>query len=162
MLKIDMNLVLKRFEESDLKLLESWRKKIHSDQFMSRVTPENYKHGNSVLNNLWDWYTIHQNDLPIGTSWLEKKNHNSQIAKLGILLGATELFGQGIGTKTIMLLINNPQNILNFKIITLNVRKTNQRAIACYRKCGFNIMKEGKKINNANKEIEFYTMQTNI
>jgi RimJ/RimL family protein N-acetyltransferase len=157
-----MNLVLTRFEKSDLGMLETWCKSIQSDQFMSRVTPDLYTKGGSVKNELWDWYLINQNNQPMGTIWIEKSNPSSEMAKLGILLGSDELFGKGIGSQSVLLAIKLSYKNLKFRTVQLNVRKSNSRAISCYRKCGFSIIREGKKINEANEEIEFYTMQLNL
>jgi ribosomal protein S18 acetylase RimI-like enzyme len=38
------------------------------------------------------------------------------------------------------------------------VRKTNSRAIGCYKKCGFSIIGEGVYINKKGEEITFFEM----
>ena len=154
-----MNLYLTRFEESDLDKLDVWCKRIQAEQFMSRVTPEAYTRGSGVQNELWDWYIINQNDLSIGTIWLEKSDTSSDVAKLGILLGSQDLFEKGIGSQTVLLAIESSHRRLGFNRVQLNVRKSNIRAISCYKKCGFSIVGEGTKFNKADEKIEFYTMQ---
>lgn len=157
-----MSLVLTRFEKADLIKLDAWCKSIQADQFMSNVTPEQYKIGNHVQSNLWDWYIIKHDDQSIGTVWLEKKDSTSNTAKLGILLGSYDHFGKGIGTKAVLHAIESSKMKLGLQSVQLNVRKTNLRAISCYKKCGFSIVREDTKINKANEKILFYTMQRDV
>jgi RimJ/RimL family protein N-acetyltransferase len=42
--------------------------------------------------------------------------------------------------------------------VELNVRKTNVRAIACYKHCGFTIVGEGQKVNKEEEKISFFKM----
>ena len=157
-----MEISLSKFKESDFELLKSWCSCIQSDLFMSRVTPDLYEMGGAVSGDILDWYLINQNGQPIGTIWVEKSNVRSEVAKIGILLGSKRLFGKGIGTHSILLAIKSSSKNLKFNKIRLNVRKSNDRAIGCYQKCGFSIIGDGKKINKEKEEIEFYIMQLNV
>jgi len=58
-------------------------------------------------------------------------------AKLTILLGDKEYWSQGYGTDTIMTLLDYAFRELCFDNISLRVFTFNKRAIACYKKCGF-------------------------
>ncbi len=157
-----MNLTLTRFLESDLNQLDAWCKNIQADQFMSRVTPRRFKRGSSVQNDLWDWYVIKHHGQSIGTVWLEKNEVESDMATLGILLGSFKFFGQGMGVRAILLAIETSQRTLGYKKVRLNVRKSNPRAISCYKKCGFSIVREDVKINQEQEEISFYRMQRDV
>ena len=157
-----MEISLSKFKESDFELLKSWCNCIQSDLFMSRVTPDLYEMGGAVSGDILDWYLINQNGQPIGTIWVEKSNVRSEVAKIGILLGSKKLFGKGIGTHSILLAIKSSSKNLKFNKVQLNVRKSNDRAIGCYQKCGFSIIGDGKKINKEKEEIEFYIMQLNV
>jgi aminoglycoside 6'-N-acetyltransferase len=53
-------------------------------------------------------------------------------------IGETHLWGKGIGTLMIRLILEYINNIESSASIILNVKETNERAIACYIKCGFN------------------------
>ncbi len=126
---------------------------------MSRVAPKQFNRGNSVQNPLWAWYTINSNNRSIGTVWLEKEDLNSKTATLGILLDSIESFNQGIGRQAVSFAIETSSNTLGLKTVLLNVRKSNKRAIACYKKCGFSIAYEDTKLNGEKERISFYTMQ---
>jgi len=157
-----MNLTLTRFLESDLNHLDVWYNSIQAEQYMSRVAPRQFKRGSNVKNDLWDWYIIKHHHQPIGTVCLEKREAGSDTAILLILLGSRDLFDQGVGTKAILLAIKTSQKTLGFNKIQLNVRKSNLRAIACYQKCGFSVVREGVKINDEHEEIPFYRMQRDV
>jgi RimJ/RimL family protein N-acetyltransferase len=58
-------------------------------------------------------------------------------AKLTILLGDKEYWSRGYGTDTIMTLLKYAFSDLCFDTISLRVFTFNKRAIACYKKCGF-------------------------
>jgi len=77
---------------------------------------------------------------------------------LGILLGRQDKLGRGIGTKAIPLAIKQSQQVLAFKSVELNVRKTNVRAIACYKHCGFAIVGEEQKVSKEEEKISFFKM----
>jgi len=73
----------------------------------------------------------------IGTCGFVTVNQLHQNAELGILIGNKDYWGQGYGTEAINLLVDYGFNILNLHNIKLNVYSFNQRAIKCYKKCGF-------------------------
>ena len=50
---------------------------------------------------------------------------------------AREKFAKGYGSEAITLLLDYAFNALNLNNIMLTVKALNERAIACYRKCGF-------------------------
>lgn len=60
--------------------------------------------------------------------------HNK--ATLGIFIGDEENRNKGYGTEVLKLLIDYGFNILNLNNIDLKVFSFNERAIACYKKCG--------------------------
>jgi aminoglycoside 6'-N-acetyltransferase len=75
---------------------------------------------------------------------LEEYGYKTNQLAFGIdqFIGETHLWGKGIGTLMISLIleyINNKESSAN---IILDVKKTNERAIACYMKCGFNKIKD--------------------
>lgn len=77
-------------------------------------------------------------DKMIGTCSFENINHIDRVAELGIFIGDKEYRGKEIGTEAVKLLLNYGFNSLNFNSIYLKVMEFNPRAIACYKKCGFN------------------------
>jgi len=81
------------------------------------------------------------------------------VKELGIVLWKNR--GLGIGTKAVKELLSIGFNDLNLHRIWLGVFKSNENAIRCYRKCGFDIYgeekealwKEGKWVNRVLMEI---------
>ena len=58
-------------------------------------------------------------------------------AKLGIFIGEEKHRGKGIGKEAIQLILDYGFHYLNLNSIQLSVFAFNERAIACYKKCGF-------------------------
>ena len=153
-----MVLRLRQFRENDLVELDHWCKNIHSKRFMSRTTPRFFSAQQSVRNDLWEWYVIELENRSVGTVWLEKENADSEWAVLGIVIGFEDFLGKGIGAYAISEAIAKARKNLRFSKVKLNVRKTNSRAISCYRKCGFSVIREDIKTNDAQEQILFYEM----
>ena len=73
----------------------------------------------------------------IGTVSLENINYINRSAKLGIFIGEEKHRGKGIGKEAIQLILDYGFHYLNLNSIQLSVFAFNERAIACYKKCGF-------------------------
>lgn len=73
----------------------------------------------------------------IGTVGLEKINHLRRTATLGIFIGDKECHNKGYGTEAIKLILDYGFNYLNLNNIKLDLLEVNERAYACYKKCGF-------------------------
>ena len=58
-------------------------------------------------------------------------------AELGIFIGDRNYWDGGYGTEAVKLLLDYGFNLLNLNNIFLKVHSFNQRAIQCYKKCGF-------------------------
>lgn len=80
------------------------------------------------------------NDEMIGTVALERINHKNRSATLGIFIGNKEYLSKAYGTEAIRLILDYGFNYLNLHSINLHVMSFNQRAIKCYKKCGFKEM----------------------
>ena len=78
-----------------------------------------------------------ENDEMIGTVSLENINYINRSAKLGIFIGEEKHRGKGIGKEAIQLILDYGFHYLNLNSIQLSVFAFNERAIACYKKCGF-------------------------
>ena len=76
-------------------------------------------------------------DKLIGTVGLEDYNAINRTATLGIFIGDKEVRNKGYGTEAIRLILDYGFNYLNLNNIKLDVMEFNERAIACYKKCGF-------------------------
>lgn len=73
----------------------------------------------------------------IGTVSLERINHTHRTATLGIFIGDKEYLSKGYGTEAIRLLLDYGFNYMNLHSIKLNLMSFNERALKCYKKCGF-------------------------
>ena len=82
----------------------------------------------------------------IGSISLEEINHIHRIATLGIFIGNKEYWNKGYGTEAIRLILDYGFNYMNLHSIQLHVMSFNQRALKCYKKCGF---KETGKIRES-------------
>lgn len=78
-----------------------------------------------------------ESDKLIGNMGLKDINHLHRTATLGIFIGDKESRNKGYGTEAIKLLLDYGFNYLNLNNIKLDVFEFNQRAKACYEKCGF-------------------------
>lgn len=112
--------------------------------YLSRIYPDS----NSVIK----WcYIINENNINIGSIWLEKVDEN--ILKLGIFIAEEKYRNKGFGTLVIKEMLDIAK-LNNYKAVTLNVRITNHRAIKTYQNIGF------KKTNQyyKNNGIEVISM----
>ncbi len=153
-----MKISLRKFTFKDLLAYENWRDEINTRQYMSQFVPKAFNGRDTDNATLYVWYVIVVDGVDVGTIWLEKDHPKDNVATLGILIGRQDKLGQGIGTKAIPLAIKQSQRALAFKSVELNVRKTNVRAIACYKHCGFSIVGEGQKVNKEKEKIPFFKM----
>ena len=157
-----MKVSLRKFTFKDLVPYQNWRDEIDARQYMSQFYPKAFNGRDTDHPKLYVWHVIVVDGVDVGTIWLEKNHPNDNVANLGILIGRQDKFGQGIGTKSIPLAIEQSQWALAFKSVELNVRKTNARAIACYKNCGFTIVSEEQKVNKEGEKISFAIMQLTL
>ena len=78
-----------------------------------------------------------EDDEVIGTVGLHSIDSIRRTATLGIFIGDKSGRNKGYGTEAIRLILDYGFNYLNLNNINLHVFEFNQRAIACYKKCGF-------------------------
>ncbi len=64
------------------------------------------------------------------------KNRDGELA---IIIGPKELWGQGLGTEAVRLMLDYAFREMNLHRVHLHVHAPNKRAIAAYEKCGFEI-----------------------
>ena len=152
---------LREFVEADRPTLDEWARRIDSTQYMSRHTPKviNTSAASDQEPHLW-WYVIVANGAEVGTVWLEQ-DHNSDAVVLGILLGNSSLFGRGIGKAAINLAIKEASCDVRFRVVRLNVRAENMRAVGCYERCGFRIVSSGMR-ETAGKSFRFLSMEKEL
>lgn len=156
-----MDISLRDIRESDLAMLEVWAHRIGSDNYMSHYLPKGISSQHIDSNNLFVWYVIVADGKDVGTIWLEM-NSLPQNARLGIFLRDVEYFNKGIGEKAIDLAIKQAKLFFPINKVVLNVRENNPRAIACYKKCGFEVIDSGVKVDQLGAEIHYLIMECEV
>ena len=107
-----------------------------SGQIMSLQGEKNYLEGNSNPEATFSIITLDEDKL-IGTVGLECINHIHRTAVLGIFIGDKEYLSKGYGAEAIRLLLDYGFNYMNLHSIKLELLSFNERALKCYKKCGF-------------------------
>ncbi len=80
--------------------------------------------------------TINESRL-IGRISLKNIDHINKEATLGIFIGDKEFRNVGYGTEAIRLILDYGFNYLNLNNIKLDLMEFNEKALKCYKKCGF-------------------------
>lgn len=80
--------------------------------------------------------TLNEDKL-IGTVGLENYDSINRTAVLGIFIGDKDYRSKGYGTEAIQLILDYGFNYLNLNNIKLDLMSFNERALKCYKKCGF-------------------------
>ncbi len=142
----------------DLSLYKNWRNEINAHHHMSNFYPPQFNGEIKTNSNLYVWYIFLVDGTDVGTIWLEKENLYDSLVSLGIMIGHPDKLGIGLGQQVIPLAIKLAQSKLSFEGVQLRVRKTNFRAIGCYKACGLKIIGEGTYINPKGVEISFFEM----
>ncbi|MBR5427625.1 MAG: GNAT family N-acetyltransferase [Clostridia bacterium] len=115
---------------------------------MSRIYP-------NLESSYLKWMYIEENGRYIGSIWLEGKDIH--LVRLGIFIADPAYRDKGIGKKAIQKMIAMAE-IDGIRVITLNVRVENARAVKVYTACGFKIKKRFKKENG----IEAFSMELEL
>ena len=90
------------------------------------------------LNKNYDFFIITLNeDKLIGTVGLEHYDSINRTATLGIFIGDKDYRNEGYGTEAIKMVLDYGFNYLNLNNIKLDLMSFNERALKCYKKCGF-------------------------
>lgn len=93
--------------------------------------------------------TLNEDKL-IGTVSIENISHLRRIGTLGIFIGDKNYRNNGYGTEAIKLILDYGFNYLNLNNIKLDLMEFNERALACYKKCGFKEYGRRRKCNFIN------------
>jgi RimJ/RimL family protein N-acetyltransferase len=73
----------------------------------------------------------------IGNLGLHDPHPEHRSATLGIVIGEKDYWSNGYGTDAIVALLRFGFDQMNLHRVSLHVFEFNQRAVACYKKCGF-------------------------
>lgn len=90
----------------------------------------------------------------IGGCGIQQVNWLARVTTVGIMIGDKEYWGKGFGTDAMKVLIKFIFEEMNINKIRLNTFSFNERAIKCYKKCGFEV--EGVLKNEIFKGGKYY------
>lgn len=93
--------------------------------------------------------TLKDNKL-IGTVGIEYIDHVKRTGTLGIFIGEKDYREKGYGTEAIRLILDYGFNYLNLNNIKLDLMEFNEKALKCYKKCGFKEYGRRRKCNFVN------------
>jgi RimJ/RimL family protein N-acetyltransferase len=103
------------------------------------------------------WYIIVADGRDVGTVWVELAPGAGE-ALLGVFLCDAAHVGRGIGTAAVELALAEFRAARPGLPVTLRVRRTNERAIACYRRVGFTVTGSGTKSLPSGETVPYYSM----
>ena len=84
-------------------------------------------------------FTLEHDGRPIGFANFRNLNEKHSNADIGVGIGEQDLWGRGLGSEAVGLLRDHLLGTRGLHRIRLHVAATNDRAIASYRKCGFEV-----------------------
>ncbi len=141
-------IVLREYRREDLEDIRKWVNDPDVVDFLSDIfiypntINETEEYLNSVLSKTGiergNFIIAHKDsEKYIGQIDLLKVDWRSRFAEIGIVIGIKENWSKGYGYEAIKLLQSFVFNTLNLNKLQLHVHDYNERARACYRKCGF-------------------------
>ncbi|KHO52584.1 MAG: pseudaminic acid biosynthesis N-acetyl transferase [archaeon GW2011_AR17] len=98
------------------------------------------------------FFTICQNEIPIGIIGISHINKTRKSADIFIAIGENNSRGKGIGKTAMLWIMNYGCKDLKLQKLTLSVMKDNIPAVRLYKSLGFQIKDEVKKKNKKNKD----------
>lgn len=149
------NIELIDYVPEDARLWEQWLSKMDINMFQTNVRPKNFS---STSGRTQDYYLkiIKYGYKKIGAVWLEKITQRNGTAELGLLIGEPHLWGMGIGSKAMRSIIDIAKNDLGLKFLWVSVREANQRAVNCYTRGGFMIVRRIPVFNRSDGSYQMW------
>lgn len=127
----------------DVEIFTEWLNDFKTTDYLGRSSivttlydEKKYLEENATAEASFVIITINDNKM-IGTVSLEGINHINRCATLGIFIGDEDFRNKGYGTEAIKLILEYGFKYLNLKNIKLDLMEFNERALKCYKKCGF-------------------------
>ena len=148
------NIMLREYSKEDLPHMREW---VNDPEIVNNLSdiflyPTTVNSTESFLNSVLEAQANDQAHFIIadistgsyiGQIDLIKIDWKNRSAEMGIVIGKKDCLSKGIGTEAIQLLQNFVFERMNLNRLYLSVRDSNDRAKACYLKCGF--VEEGRK-----------------
>jgi RimJ/RimL family protein N-acetyltransferase len=149
------DVALRPVSARDLATIDRWARGV--DAYMSRARPfaeaaDRHEPAAGLF-----WYVITERGRDAGTVWIELLLDGSE-AVLGIFLGEAEDLGRGVGSAAIALAVAEFRRTHAEVPIVLRVRRSNARALACYRRAGFAVTESGSKSLASGEIVPYYRM----
>ncbi len=153
---------IRKYKNSDAKIILSWIKNEREFRLWSADRYESYPINESDMNNNYlecekenNFYPLvfEHDDKVIGHLILRHPNNQENIIRLGFIIVDSNKRGSGYGRKIIEEAIKYAENNYNPKEINLGVFTNNINAYECYKKSGFQTIKVEK---NAYKFYDEY------
>lgn len=157
------NYIIRPFKQEDALLWQTWdidpKIQAHMPEPLNKAqdTEEQYKYIKECIQDEEGYYwSIETNEgVTIGTVSLTEFNSHHKVAEIGIVLGDTNYWGQGVATEVILELIKYAFSNLHIEYISAEVEEANIPMQKVFEKVGFKKdgmfegarMKEGKRIN---------------
>ncbi|WP_175400859.1 GNAT family N-acetyltransferase [Clostridium pasteurianum] len=143
-----------------IKFIEKWESTKELSKYLSHTRPQYLRESDLALEKHTLFFMIKFDESIIGAAWLENITENN--GKLGIYIADVNCRGKGIGSEVIRILKEKAFKEMKLSKIYLNVRETNKRAISCYKKCGFEIIKKYPKKHFSDSSYQgVYEMEQN-
>lgn len=149
---IGERVILRDYRKEDLPYMRSWVNDAEITKYLSNVflyphtltQTESFLQSNLEGRGDYKGFIIAHKDTEeyIGQLDLIKIDWVNRKALIGIVIGNKEYQSNGYGAEAIGLLQDFAFNKLNLHKLELEVRAFNERAIKCYKKCGF--VEEGR------------------
>lgn len=127
----------------DVEVFTKWMNDFHVTDYTGRshqtVTLQDEKEYLEKSSNDKNVFAIidMEKDQLIGSIGLHQVDNINRTATLGIFIGDDEYRSKGYGTEAIKLILDFGFNYLNLNNIDLALMEFNERALKCYKKCGF-------------------------
>lgn len=109
------------------------------DRWLANRPPNDFAHGVQLAIET-------KEGVHIGNLGLHDPHPEHRTAVLGIVIGEKDYWSNGYGTDAIVTVLRFGFSEMNLNRVSLHVFEFNERAIACYTKCGFQI--EGRLRQN--------------
>jgi len=139
----------------DASLWEHWLSKMDANLFQTNVRPNNFS---SNTGRSDDYYLkiIKYGNKKIGSVWLEKITQRIGTAQLGLLIGEPHLWGMSLGSMAMGAMIEIAKKDLGLRFLWVSVREANQRAVNCYKRGGFMIVRKVPVFNKSDGSYQIW------
>ncbi len=142
-----MMISIRGYKDEDEAYIEYWEQQREIFSYLCHTKPRCFRQGTPLDESSTKWYIIEVENVSIGSVWIEEMAAGK--GKLGIWIGDPTRRNMGIGKQVVKQMIDWAFTVWGLEEIYLRVRQNNRRAIQCYKKCGFVLVKEYPKMRFA-------------